>query len=63
MSEGKSRRKFLRNALVAAGGVTALFANVKFDTSDGVKIGKKTARVGVSEAHAACGLSYNCSGG
>ncbi len=63
MSEVKSRRKFLKSALVAAGGITALFADVKFNTSDGVKIGQKTVRVGMSEAHARCGNGWDCSGG
>ena len=63
MSEENSRRKFLKTALVAAGGATALFANVKFDASDGVKIGQTTIRVGMSEAHAACGVGLGCSGG
>ncbi len=63
MSEGNSRREFLKTALVAAGGITALFANVKFNASDGVKIGQTIIRVGMSEAHATCGSSYTCGGG
>lgn len=63
MTEENSRRKFLKTVLATAGGATALFANVKFDAADGVKVGQTTIRVGLSEAHAACGSAYSCSGG
>ncbi len=62
MSEENSRRNFLKTVFVASGGIAALFTKVTFDTSDGVKIGNKTIRVGISEAYAACGTAFNCSG-
>ena len=59
----KSRRGFLQTALIAAGGAAGLLANVKFDATDGVKIGKTSVKVGMSEALAQCGFSADCSGG
>ena len=63
MADKNSRRKFLKSALVAVGGATALFTNVKFDASDGVKIGRTNIRIGMSEASGKCGFAANCSGG
>ena len=59
----KSRRGFLQTALIAAGGAAGLLANVKFDATDGVKIGKTSVKVGMSEAQAQCGMGMGCSGG
>ena len=58
-----SRRGFLRKSLITAGATAGFLASVKFDAKDGVKIGNSTVGVGMSEAQAACGSSYNCSGG
>ena len=57
-----SRRKFLKASLVTIGGVSALFSEVKFNTSDGIKVGKSSIGLGMSEAQAQCGSGFNCSG-
>ena len=36
---------------------------MKFDAADGVKVGQATIKLGMSEAQAKCGGSYDCSGG
>ena len=63
MSKNLSRRKFLKGAIVTCGGLTAIFASVRFDAKDGIKVGKSSVSIGVSEAHASCGRSSDCSGG
>ncbi len=63
MTQENSRRRFLKTALMVAGGTTALFANLQFDANEGVKIGRSTVKLGMSEAHATCGSAYNCGGG
>jgi hypothetical protein len=63
MPEQNSRRIFLKSALVSAGAVAGLFASVKFDAKDGVKIGAASVKFGMSEAQAMCGGGVNCAGG
>ena len=52
MSETNPRREFLKRTLIGAGGLAALFGNVKFDSKDGIKVGKTAVSVGMSEAQA-----------
>jgi hypothetical protein len=63
MSEENLRRRFLKTALVSAGAAAGLFGTVKFNAADGIKIGKSSVKVGVSEANAVCGVGVGCSGG
>ena len=64
----KTRRDFLKTTLkltvVAATGMAASTMDIKFNNSDGIRIGKdKTMSVGMSEANAMCGAGLNCGGG
>lgn len=66
MSETKNklgRRGFLKAALVTAGSAAGFLGSVKFDAKDGVKIGDIAVSLGMSEAHATCGVGLGCSGG
>jgi hypothetical protein len=63
MSDEKSRRRFLKTALASAGAAAGLFTTIKFDAADGIKVGRSSVKVGLSEANAVCGLGMGCSGG
>jgi hypothetical protein len=58
-----SRRRFLKTALVASGALAGMFASVKFNAADGIKIGESKVKLGMAEAQAMCGAAINCSGG
>ncbi|MBQ7606726.1 MAG: hypothetical protein IJU76_01925 [Desulfovibrionaceae bacterium] len=58
------RRSFLKLGFVGVGAFLASMAPVKMSTSDPIKIGSlNVPTIGSSEAHAACGIQQNCSGG
>ncbi len=59
----QSRRKFLEKVLIGAGSFATMFFGVKLDSGEGVKIGGASVKLGTSEAHAACGTAFECSGG
>jgi len=59
----KTRREFLRAAAAVTGFSTGLLATVKFDATDGVRVGKDTVSVGIPTAQAMCGTGLGCSGG
>ena len=58
-----TRRRFLEKVLIGAGSFATVFFGATFDSRDGVKIGGASLKIGVPEAHATCGMSYECSGG
>ena len=64
MPKKLARRDFLKkSAGITAGFAVGMFGSLKFNSEDGIKIGKDRVRFGVAEAHAMCGAGYNCSGG
>jgi hypothetical protein len=63
MSEENPRRRFLKTALVTAGAAAGLFTTVRFDAADGIRVGRSSVKVGLSEANAVCGFGAGCAGG
>jgi hypothetical protein len=64
MDKKKTRREFLKkSAGITAGFTIGMLGDIKFNSEDGIKIGKERVSVGMAEAHAACGSAYDCSGG
>lgn len=58
-----NRRDFIKYGLATIGGFIASTVLIKIDQGTGFKVGAHNLDVGMSEANAACGASYNCSGG
>ena len=63
MSDELARRRFLKYGMATASAFVASVVAVTVDKASGFQVGKSKVNVGMSQASAACGASYNCSGG
>jgi hypothetical protein len=65
MSKKNARRDFLKKGgAIATGFTLGMFGGLKFNSKEGIRIGRENrVKFGMSEAHAMCGSSYDCSGG
>ena len=63
MNDDLTRRRFLKYGLATAGAFVASVVAVTVDKTSGFQVGRNKVNVGMSEANAACGASFNCSGG
>ena len=64
MAKKTARREFLKKTDgVTAGFAVGMLGNLKFDSAEGIRIGRPRVSFGFAEAYAECGSSYDCAGG
>jgi len=58
------RRNFLKKgSAIVVGFAFGMLGGLKFNSKEGIRIGRERMKFGMAEANAACGTAYNCSGG
>ena len=64
MPKKKNRRDFLKKGgAVTAGFTFGMFGGLKFNSKEGIRIGREKVKFGMAEASASCGSAYTCAGG
>lgn len=61
--ENDSRRKFIKYGLASIGAFAASTIAFTLDKGAGLKIGRHSVDIGMSEASGQCGIGAGCAGG
>lgn len=63
MGDDLTRRRFMKYGLATLGAFVASAVAITVDKTSGFMVGRNRVNVGMSQANATCGASFNCAGG
>ena len=64
MSKKIVRRDFIKKGgAIVVGFAFGMLGDLKFNSKEGIRIGREKVKFGMAEAHATCGAAYTCAGG